>query len=122
VIQNGGLLFKNVNDSHEGEYLCKARNGIGSGISKLITLRVDGNLLQPCCPKFSPFYNFLVFIIVPPSFENNATLATQTAIVSHEAAIKCEVVGDQPLHISWKRNGTSLAGHDHQLQVSHKSQ
>ena len=39
---NGNLIIANAKDSHEGDYLCQASNGIGSGKSKLVSLFVDG--------------------------------------------------------------------------------
>ena len=39
----GDLILSQANESHEGSYLCQAKNGIGSsGKSKLITIKVDG--------------------------------------------------------------------------------
>ena len=36
-------------------------------------------------------------------------MATQTAIIQDEdVSIKCEVQGDPPLHISWKRKGLDI--------------
>ena len=62
---------------------------------------------QPSNGRKSLFF-FLLFT-VPPSFLNNAFLATQTAIIQDEdVSIKCEVQGDPPLHISWKRKGLDI--------------
>ena len=60
----------------------------------------------------------LTFFTVPPSFLNNAFLATQTTIIQEEdVSIKCEVQGDPPLHISWKRKGRDIV-QDPQFTVS----
>ena len=38
------------------------------------------------------------------------TGSTQTANVNQEGpTIKCVVIGDRPLHISWRRNGIDIA-------------
>lgn len=39
---NGDLMITKANESHEGQYLCQANNGLGPGISKLISIKVDG--------------------------------------------------------------------------------
>lgn len=39
---NGTLYIQNVAQSHEGSFLCQAKNEIGAGLSKLIQLRVHG--------------------------------------------------------------------------------
>ena len=63
---------------------------------------------QPSNGRKSSLFFFLLFT-VPPSFLNNAFLATQTAIIQDEdVSIKCEVQGDPPLHISWKRKGLDI--------------
>lgn len=39
---NGTLIIQNVSQSHEGSFLCQAKNEIGAGLSKLIRLTVHG--------------------------------------------------------------------------------
>jgi len=61
----------------------------------------------------------LLSSVVPPFFENNVFLATQTAIINQEdASVKCEAAGDQPLHIGWKRNGLDIDPDHLQFTVS----
>lgn len=38
---NGTLEFTSVAKSNQGHYLCEAKNNIGSGISKVVFLRVN---------------------------------------------------------------------------------
>lgn len=38
---NGSLHFKKISKSSQGSYLCEGKNGIGSGVSKLIFLKVN---------------------------------------------------------------------------------
>lgn len=39
---NGTLLVLGAEKQHEGRYLCQATNGVGAGLSKIITLFVKG--------------------------------------------------------------------------------
>lgn len=39
---NGTLQIQAIRRSHQGYYLCEASNGIGSGLSKVIRLVVNG--------------------------------------------------------------------------------
>lgn len=41
LLGNGTLLLQHVKEDREGFYLCQASNGIGSGIGKVIQLRVN---------------------------------------------------------------------------------
>lgn len=41
LLENGTLLLQNVKEDREGFYLCQAENGIGTGIGKVIQLRVN---------------------------------------------------------------------------------
>ena len=51
----------------------------------------------------------LSFFSVPPTFAMEQTGSTQTANVNQEGpTIKCVVIGDRPLHISWRRNGIDI--------------
>lgn len=42
---NGTLVFLGVTRDHEGRYLCQATNGVGPGLSKVITLTVHGKYI-----------------------------------------------------------------------------
>lgn len=46
LLENGTLLLQNVKEDKEGFYLCQAENGIGTGIGKVIQLRVNCKKLQ----------------------------------------------------------------------------
>lgn len=41
LLGNGTLLLQHVKEDREGFYLCQADNGIGTGLGKLIQLRVN---------------------------------------------------------------------------------
>ena len=52
----------------------------------------------------------LPFFPVPPTFAMEQAESTQTATVNEkDPTIKCAVIGDRPLHISWMRNGLDIA-------------
>lgn len=42
---NGTLVLSDVEENDSGAYLCQASNGIGAGLSKIITLHVLGEFL-----------------------------------------------------------------------------
>lgn len=44
-IDEGTLSIHNIQKNHEGHYLCEAVNGIGSGLSAVITISVQGELV-----------------------------------------------------------------------------
>lgn len=44
VSNNGSVIIRAADPSHEGHYTCQASNGIGSGLSKVVYLRVNGML------------------------------------------------------------------------------
>lgn len=41
LLSNGSLLLQHVKEDREGFYLCQAHNGIGTGIGKVIQLKVN---------------------------------------------------------------------------------
>jgi len=45
IFQNGTIRFDEVRKADEGQYLCEARNGVGSGLSKVIFLKVNGEFV-----------------------------------------------------------------------------
>lgn len=55
VSNNGSILIGAADHIHEGHYTCQANNGIGTGLSKVIFLRVNG--------KFEKINNFLSLAI-----------------------------------------------------------
>lgn len=42
--ENGTLMVSRAERRHEGRYLCAANNGVGSGLSKVVALSVNGEL------------------------------------------------------------------------------
>lgn len=43
---NGSMWLETVSPQDEGHYLCRATNGIGSGLGKVIYVGVNGNVLH----------------------------------------------------------------------------
>lgn len=41
---NGTLYFKKITKESQGHFLCEAKNNIGTGVSKVIFLKVNGNV------------------------------------------------------------------------------
>lgn len=41
---NGSMWLEGVGTQDEGHYLCRATNGIGSGLGKVIYVGVNGNV------------------------------------------------------------------------------
>jgi hypothetical protein len=60
---NGSVLIRAADPSHEGHYTCQASNGIGSGLSKVIFLRVNGEYLL-CHSRDVCNYGYHFIIIV----------------------------------------------------------
>lgn len=46
ILSNGTLLLQHVKEDREGFYLCQASNGIGSGIGKVVHLKVNCKYLR----------------------------------------------------------------------------
>uniref|UniRef100_T1IIC3 Down syndrome cell adhesion molecule n=1 Tax=Strigamia maritima TaxID=126957 RepID=T1IIC3_STRMM len=79
-MSNGSLVIIHVTKESEGHFLCQASNGIGSGLSKVVSIKVN----------------------VPAYFD--ARNVNQTVRKSNDATLKCEAGGDPPIKIMWTRN------------------
>ncbi|GBN27907.1 Down syndrome cell adhesion molecule [Araneus ventricosus] len=81
---NGTLVLSDVEEKDSGSYLCQASNGVGTGLSKIITLKV----------------------LVPPRFKN----PYQSRIVTEgrNISVACSAVGEPPIIIQWMKNKTIL--------------
>ncbi|CAG9760391.1 unnamed protein product [Ceutorhynchus assimilis] len=92
---NGSLWFEAVTSQDEGNYLCRATNGIGSGLGKVIYVAVK----EPA--RFDiPYKNV--------SVKRGA-----------EITLICHVHGDVPIEIAWNFNDSPLDLH--KLRFSHVS-
>ena len=83
---NGSLEVKHVDKSDDGYYMCKASNGIGSGISTVVQLSVR----------------------TPAHFKEE--FRVETVAKSSPLSVKCEALGDKPIAIDWKKDGQLFAG------------
>ncbi|KAK3933279.1 Down syndrome cell adhesion molecule-like protein Dscam2 [Frankliniella fusca] len=82
---NGSLVFPQVQPHLQGHYTCRASNDIGQPLSKTVFLRVN----------------------VPAHFPVRQQNAT--AVSGGSVTLRCEALGDLPLHVSWSRPGLSSA-------------
>lgn len=46
LLANGSMWLEAVSPQDEGHYMCRATNGIGSGLAKVIYVGVNGNVLH----------------------------------------------------------------------------
>ncbi|XP_070392553.1 cell adhesion molecule Dscam1-like [Dermacentor albipictus] len=94
ALENGSLMVREAERNDSGFYLCQASNGVGSGISKVIELKVH----------------------VPARFKS--AFNSKTLQKGNTAHIKCEVFGEKPLAIAWSKNGQPLAPkHDQRYDI-----
>ncbi|XP_076618298.1 Down syndrome cell adhesion molecule 2 isoform X3 [Colletes latitarsis] len=81
ILGNGTLLLQHVKEDREGFYLCQASNGIGSGIGKVVQLKVNSS----------------------PYFAAPSRLVTVKK--GDTATLHCEVHGDTPVTVTWLKGG-----------------
>ncbi|CAL8103483.1 unnamed protein product [Orchesella dallaii] len=87
IYSNGTIRFDHVKKSDEGSYLCEARNDVGSGLSKVVFLKVNA----------------------PAQF---ADRDQQISVRSGEKAIlQCRAKGDLPIDIQWSNKHTKIGSH-----------
>ncbi|XP_073957210.1 cell adhesion molecule Dscam2-like [Choristoneura fumiferana] len=91
---NGTLWIESALPYDEGQYLCKAENGVGSPLSK--TIKVDIN--------------------EPARFE--LTSHNMTARRDAPATLLCDVRGDNPIRVQWSHNMNHLDLNTYRLSVS----
>ncbi|XP_035206928.1 Down syndrome cell adhesion molecule-like isoform X2 [Stegodyphus dumicola] len=81
---NGTLVLSDAEENDAGAYLCQANNGIGAGLSKIVSLQV----------------------LVPPRFKD----AYQSRAIKEgfNATLKCDASGHAPITITWNKDKTVL--------------
>lgn len=115
--QNGTLSFTHVSKDNEGQYLCEAKNNIGSGVSKVIFLKVNGN--NSLKRMFYTIHVYIMYSLIFTSLfsfrrfpiDNGARTAPahflqkakQVQVVKGEQAhLQCSALGDTPMEMMWK--------------------
>ncbi|XP_035221790.1 Down syndrome cell adhesion molecule-like protein Dscam2 [Stegodyphus dumicola] len=84
VFENGSLTILDVSENDAGYYLCQASNGIGSGLSKVISLTVH----------------------VAAHFTNK--FHAEIVKKGEEAKLSCQAYGERPLNILWTKDRQPL--------------
>ncbi|XP_049521428.1 Down syndrome cell adhesion molecule-like protein Dscam2 [Dermacentor silvarum] len=80
VHTNGTLVVQDAELADGGYYLCEAHNGIGVGLSRVVTLAVN----------------------VPPSFPSKFT--SQNVKRGQDTVLRCEAAGDPDMTITWEKD------------------
>ncbi|XP_037554585.1 Down syndrome cell adhesion molecule homolog isoform X1 [Dermacentor silvarum] len=83
VTENGSLLLEPVLVSDRGWYACQAHNGVPPDVHRSVALKVRA----------------------PPTINVNAKVVTVRR--GETATLVCNVTGDQPITVTWTRNGKS---------------
>ncbi|XP_052738064.1 cell adhesion molecule Dscam2-like [Bicyclus anynana] len=96
VLGNGSLTAAAAARAHEGRYMCRADNGVGRGLSKVITVSVN----EPAHFEFSS--------------RNMSVRRTASA------ALQCAARGDAPIQLHWTHNMQRLDLSTYRVSVSEK--
>lgn len=110
-VEDGTLSINNIQKTNEGYYLCEAVNGIGSGLSAVILISVQGILKLSIshfvitCDMFIHCLNISLFL-APPQFE--IKLRNQTARRDDSVVLQCEAQGEKPIGILWNKNNVRV--------------
>lgn len=64
---NGSIHFTKITKESQGHFLCEAKNNIGTGVSKVIFLKVNGkfnykNVFRFCQVTYQLFQYLLIFL------------------------------------------------------------
>ncbi|TGZ53114.1 Uncharacterized protein DBV15_05473 [Temnothorax longispinosus] len=93
ILPNGSLWTASAGPQDEGYYLCRANNGIGSGLSKVIYVSVH----EPARFEFQ---------------SKNVTIRRGESVT-----IDCTVIGDNPIEVQWMHNSDRLDMSNHRLSI-----
>ncbi|XP_013149682.1 PREDICTED: Down syndrome cell adhesion molecule-like protein Dscam2 [Papilio polytes] len=96
VLRNGSLSAPAAARVHEGRYMCRADNGVGRGLSKVITISVN----EPAHFEFS---------------SRNMSVRRTAG-----AALACAARGDPPIQLHWTHNTQRLDLSTYRVSVSEK--
>ncbi|XP_059489683.1 cell adhesion molecule Dscam2-like isoform X2 [Neocloeon triangulifer] len=94
LLINGSLLIESVKQEDEGRYLCEASNGIGIGLSAVITLTVNA----------------------PVQFK----IRSKKELVRRgsTAKLQCKASGDNPIMVKWQKENSHLDIHSISIKNS----
>ncbi|KAJ2948220.1 hypothetical protein O0L34_g10030 [Tuta absoluta] len=96
VLSNGSLSISPAAHQHEGQYMCRSENGIGRGLSKVITISVNE----------------------PAHFEYSSR--NMTVKRTAQAALQCDARGDPPITLQWTHNMKRVDLTTYRVSVSEK--
>lgn len=108
-VEDGTLSINNIQKTNEGYYLCEAVNGIGSGLSAVILISVQGIsrlIVLDLVISIAFYTTFCNIFLAPPQFE--IKLRNQTARRGEPAVLQCEAQGEKPIGILWNMNNKRL--------------
>ncbi|KAI5751952.1 hypothetical protein M8J77_012420 [Diaphorina citri] len=114
-VEDGTLYINNIQKNNQGYYLCEAVNGIGSGLSAVITISVQayrvsyqGYYLCEAVNGIGSGLSAVITISVqaPPEFE--IKLRNQTSRRGEPSVLQCEAKGEKPIGILWNMNNKRL--------------
>jgi len=87
LLSNGTLVIKAALPELGGQYMCEASNGVGAGVSAVVTLGVH----------------------LPPDLELKSS---QTMVRrGSPQTLECQALGDMPITITWQRDSSQPAFH-----------
>ncbi|XP_063973280.1 cell adhesion molecule Dscam1 isoform X2 [Diachasmimorpha longicaudata] len=94
ILPNGSLWIASAAPQDEGHYLCRANNGIGAGLSKIIYVSVNE----------------------PARFESQSKNVTIRR--GDSVTLDCTVIGDNPIEVKWMHNNDYLDINSHRLSIA----
>ncbi|KOB72568.1 Down syndrome cell adhesion molecule-like protein, partial [Operophtera brumata] len=96
VLGNGSLSIAPATHHHEGQYMCRADNGIGRGLSKIIAVSVNE----------------------PAHFEYSSR--NMTVKRTGPVTLQCDARGDPPIQLQWTHNMKRVELTTYRVSVSEK--
>lgn len=106
LFPNGSLLFKKISKESEGHFLCEAKNTIGSGVSKVVFLKVNGKWLSLFEFQFPTHAHPMSSHF--PVAAHFATKNKQIFIArGKQVHIQCNAQGDTPIELKWRMQNSA---------------
>ncbi|KAJ0182203.1 hypothetical protein K1T71_001572 [Dendrolimus kikuchii] len=96
VLSNGSLSIAPAAHHHEGQYMCRAENGIGRGLNKIISISVNE----------------------PVHFEYSSR--NMSVKRTAQATLQCDARGDPPIQLQWTHNMKRVDLSTYRVSVSEK--